>query len=381
MRQSPLQRLNDVDLRVAIVGTALEGAIGGLASYQRLLYQALTDEIGVTNCISMWRTDQAPRVASGSLYNLNLGDEQAKLLRFTTRPVFHGLVEKWLNCRFGKLFEAIRRFEPSVVHFIGTGYDLIGFPLKRIADELNAKFTIWPAIHPNSWGDDVIDIRLYRHASGIFCQSDYESEHLGSLGIPSLQRVRCGLPPMCRSDGNGMRFRNRWGLANEPVVFFLGRLDQGKGFFAMLEAWSEVQQSFSDAKLVVAGPGEARPNQAGVLDMGRIDEQEKADAYAACDVFCLPSAHESFGIVYVEAWSYGKPVICGEAPAARELVVDGVDGIHACQEASTLAASICRLLGDSRLSRALGETGRQVQSTAFTTKKMYEAHVEAWKRL
>jgi len=118
------------------------------------------------------------------------------------------------------------------------------------------------------------------------------------------------------------------------VVLFVGQ-GRGKGYPALLRTWSTVLKGAPDA--VLAWRVQAEASFAGSLRVSRNTVSEisglpnelgKADAFAGCDVFCLPSAHESFGIVYVEAWSYGKPVICGTAPACRELVEPGVTGLH-----------------------------------------------------
>ena len=136
------------------------------------------------------------------------------------------------------------------------------------------------------------------------------------------------------------------------------------------------------AVLLLAGPeGDGKiPPVAGdcVRDLGVPDEEAKADALAACDVFALPSAHESFGIVYVEAWSYGKPVICGPAPASRELVRDGLTGQWAEQTPESIAAAIIRLLGDRELRYKLGEAGRRFQLERLTWDITMNTHRKAW---
>ena len=128
------------------------------------------------------------------------------------------------------------------------------------------------------------------------------------------------------------------------MVSFMGRRDEGKDYHAILKAWPLVLARVPDAILLLAGKG--GDEYAYLLhqlladsfrDLGIVDDSTKAAVLAACDVFCLPSAHESFGIVYIEAWSRGKPVICGTAPACRELVEDGVTGLHATQVPAELA--------------------------------------------
>lgn len=218
----------------------------------------------------------------------------------------------------------------------------------------------------------------------MFCQSRHESRHLAALGLPEPQTAISGLPPMCREDGDGQSLRARLGIGDRPAVLFLGRRDEGKGYPALLTAWPEVVRKHPGAVLLLAGPAEPGENATPDLpadsfrDLGVPDEIEKAGAYAACDVFCLPSAHESFGIVFVEAWSYGKPVICGTAPATREWVRDGVNGRWATLDASVLSARILELLADSGLRQRLGSAGREFQQSTLTWESVVNIHLKAF---
>jgi glycosyltransferase involved in cell wall biosynthesis len=145
-----------------------------------------------------------------------------------------------------------------------------------------------------------------------------------------------------------------------------------------------VLQQFPEAVLLLAGPGDpdqerlsAIPGR-NVRDLGAPDEFEKADALAACDLFCLPSAHESFGLVYIEAWLYGKPVICGSAPACRELVADGVTGLWGTQHPGDLARTIVRLLSDERQRSEIGLNGRQRTREYFIWDRCIEQHLQVF---
>ena len=362
---------------------------GGLASYQRQLAAAMselglqgwfgfvqTPDCGPTHPIS-WRktklTSKLPwKVLRSIFYKLG------------ARPALHGALAQlagkaWPEAAFNGAIEGTGQ-----LHFVGTGWDFIGLAAARLARKKGMGFTVWPAVHPGDWGDDQIDVHLYRQADTVFCQSDYERNHLAALGVPESKLVRCGLPPMCREDGDGARLRSRLMIGERPAVLFLGRRDAGKGYPALLDAWPLVIQQCPDAVLLLAGPGgadEARLaniSAENVRDLGCPSEAEKADAYAACDMFCLPSAHESFGIVYVEAWSYGKPVLCGTAPASRELVEHGVTGVWADQQPQQLAASLLRLMMHPDECRRMGQAGLAHQRRNYTTAQTLACHLQAW---
>ncbi len=300
--------------------------------------------------------------------------------RLASRPRFHFPLQHW--CARSPGLEQRAKPRPAAVHFVGTGWDFFGFAAHRAAKKWGARFTVWPAVHPGQLGDDEIDFRLYRLADAVFHQSERERERLLEGGVAARKLVSCGLPPMNAEPGDGERLRARLGLGRRPIVLFLGRRSVDKGYVALLEAWPMVRAAVPDAVLLVAGPGGNGPVPAaegeGIYDLGLADESTKADAFAACDVFALPSMHESFGIVYVEAWSYGKPVICGPAPASRELVRAGETGLWVDQTSQSISDGTVRLLCDANLRYSLGEAGRKLQGQRFTWEATLKNHRKAW---
>jgi glycosyltransferase involved in cell wall biosynthesis len=305
-----------------------------------------------------------------------------------SRPAAHGVLQSIAERGIRIPPEQGQSDGPGVVHFIGTGWDFAGFGFLRAARSSRALFTILPAVHPGSWGDDVIDLRLYKQADAVFCLSDHERLHLGALGVPEEKLVKTVLPPMCRADGDRERFRALHQLGGRPVVLFMGRRDEGKGYPSVLRAWVEVLRQAPSAVLCLAGPGGSEFAQLmselpgdSYRDLGVPDEREKADALAGCDVFCLPSAHESFGLVYLEAWVYGKAVVCGTAPASRELVENQRTGLHGSQDPDALAGTIINLLTNPDLARTLGAAGLSEQSQRYTMNAMLDGHLSSWRTL
>lgn len=379
-------------MRILLSSKILPEYLGGLASYQRILGELLRSADHDVRYVSEVRARDAALTADGEAISdatVVCGNGRNKTVdavfaRIASRPWMHSLWD--LIVRFyyqPKLRRTFRGKPPQAIHWTGTGRDGFGFALASFARRVGARFTIWPAVHPHSWGDSALDLRLYNLADKIFCQSQFEASHLVSKGLEQQKPIVCGLPPMCRTDGAGEVLRRDLSLHDRPTVLFLGRRDVGKGYIALLRAWPLVLKEAPDAVLLLAGPGgedasalvHALP-PGSIRDLGKPDEAQKANAYAACDVFCLPSEHESFGIVYVEAWSYGKPVICGTAPASRELVQDGVTGIHADHTEAVLASALLRLLKNRQEARVMGEAGRALQQSRFSTQVMCSTHVQ-----
>ncbi|MCX6849033.1 MAG: glycosyltransferase family 4 protein [Verrucomicrobia bacterium] len=367
-------------MKIAIASHVHPTAVGGLAAYQRELVAGLQSFSRING-----------ETLSVQQLHLNHDDYSAALKRSRWVSQF---ASRGPLLRLADSLSRVMNHHPSwtlavntadVLHFIGTGSEITGHPLWREAREAEVPFTVWPAVHPENCDAEAFDLQLYQEAEAVFCQSDDEREHLISRGVPESKLIRCGLPPVCPANGNGARLRSKLGIGMRPVVLFVGRRDEGKGYPALLEAWPLVLRQCPDAVLLLAGPGDADDSRLAqispenVRDLGCPSEQDKADAYAACDVFCLPSACESFGIVYVEAWSYGKPVICGTAPASRELVEHGVTGVWADQQPQQLSHSLLRLLMHPDQRHRIGLAGLRHQLMNFTTEQMVGGHLKAWK--
>jgi glycosyltransferase involved in cell wall biosynthesis len=97
-----------------------------------------------------------------------------------------------------------------------------------------------------------------------------------------------------------------------------------------------------------------------VLVLDYVSEREKKDAFAACDLFVMPSRADAFGIVYLEAWLYKKPVIGCCAGGVPRVIDDGQSGfLVPFGDYYMLAEYISLLLSNSSLAVRLGEKGYQ----------------------
>jgi len=90
------------------------------------------------------------------------------------------------------------------------------------------------------------------------------------------------------------------------------------------------------------------------------DSGELVDAYHAADVFLLPSIHEPFGIVILEAWSAGLPVLASRVGGIPHFVEDGVDGLlFDPEEDPSLIAAFQALTDDGARAKGLAEMGQK----------------------
>ncbi len=103
--------------------------------------------------------------------------------------------------------------------------------------------------------------------------------------------------------------------------------------------------------------------RARVLNLDDLTEGEKQDALAACDLLCMPSEGESFGMVYFEAWAYKKPVVALDLPTLRETIEANEAGLLTRDDTDELAAAVGKLIGDRKLAAEMGLHGRTLLSS------------------
>src|SRR4030095_989037 len=101
----------------------------------------------------------------------------------------------------------------------------------------------------------------------------------------------------------------------------------------------------------------ARYTDERIIEIERAGAAEKSAALDACDVYAMPSVHETFGIGYLEAWLHEKPVIGGDIAPLREVINDGIDGLLVPQKVNDIARAVTRLLDDPELRRTMGHAG------------------------
>jgi glycogen(starch) synthase len=155
----------------------------------------------------------------------------------------------------------------------------------------------------------------------------------------------------------------------ERYVLAVGRMVAVKGFDLLLAAFARAAGDLDPAvRLVLAGDGPeqaALARQAGELGVadrvllpGRLDRPQVVAAMAGAETLVVPSRIEAFGIVILEGWRAGVPVVTTDRGGPPDLIVDQVDGLVVDPtDAAGLAAILVRLGGDAALRNRLGTAG------------------------
>ncbi len=179
---------------------------------------------------------------------------------------------------------------------------------------------------------------------------------------------------------NGRSIRSRFGWTDQPVVAFIGQQVPHKGLDMLLVAMKQIWQTYPNVCLLIAGARstysatvrqeinqlpETLQAQVGIVD--NFSEEEKANLFAAGDIVVYPSGHESFGIVFLEAWAAGKPVIGARIGAVPAVIDEGKDGLlieH--RNVDDLIDALQALLSQPDVRRQMGQYGFQKVQEQYT---------------
>ncbi len=163
----------------------------------------------------------------------------------------------------------------------------------------------------------------------------------------------------------------------DPMALFVGRLSAQKGPDILLEAVPGILEHRPDAKVVFVGDGDMRPQlehrawQLGVQHAVRFTGAMSANGdllnlYKSTDVVCVPSRNEPFGIVVLEAWAAGKPVVVSCNGGPRDFCSHGEDGFVVYPNSPSVCWGINTIFGDFARARFMGGRGRVKAAYGFS---------------
>ena len=330
------------------------------------------------------------------------GDDHAYLDRVAPDVPVHRFARTWPEGRFQSkglarwLDDTVSTFD--LVHLHGV-FHAPALHVRRACRAAGVPYVLQP--HGQLDPFDLAKHRLQKQLYGpvavrplvagaqvVVCTTDLEAERLVTYGASTPTAV-VPLPVSPPGAGDGPAFRSRHAIpADVPVVLFLSRLDVKKGLDVLVEAMADL-----DAWLVVAGSGD--PEVAAALDrsladgaLGRrtvrtgfISGSDKADAFAAADVFALPSRNENFGIVVVEAMAAGVPVVVSDETYLHGEIAAAGAGVVCRPEAASCREALEVLVADPARRAEAGGRARVLVEERFAPAAATEAMVGVYRSL
>lgn len=254
-----------------------------------------------------------------------------KVTYFPVRYSFMGI-------RSQNLEEAVRKRLPEfdILHVTGV-WQPTSIAACRAAERAGIPYVISPrgALGPYSWTQKpwkkvpywyLFERRNCHRASSVHYTTTMEAEECKRFKFPG-QRViipnSVGLEFWQRDHLAGQAFRSQLGIGTETrLILNAGRLHHKKGLDLLPEALSPLRDK--DWHLVFVGHPEdgtkvwlqelflAKGLEEKVTYIDHLEPEQLRAAYSAADLFVLPSRHENFGNVVIEALSCGAPVIISD---------------------------------------------------------------------
>jgi glycosyltransferase involved in cell wall biosynthesis len=347
-------------MKALLLSPELFLADGGIARIMRLYLKALCELCGPAGRVdSLVLNDQPGRDPRLARYaNERLGEHlgcAGRKLRFIT--------------------QAIRLARGADILICGHLHHLA---IAQLAKLFNPRLDYYLVAHgievwrPYSW----LERRALSGARRILCVSEYTRRQLLRFhpGLPPerLVVVPNTLDPFFSPDPNGALAAVPFAGPRILTVSRLTQADSYKGVDVLIEALPQVRRNYPLARLRIVGQGDDVPRLtqlaaglgvASAVDFtGPIDDEALRTEYATCDFFALPSRREGFGLVYLEAMTFGKACLGARAGGAPEVINDTVGALVEYGNAPDLAAAMGDLMRRPRDSEVVR---RHAASFAF----------------
>lgn len=214
--------------------------------------------------------------------------------------------------------------------------------------------------------------KTYPHADGILTPTRDDAVQYGSItGVPTFA-VPNGVPVRPRVEPVGSPRIRR--------IVSLGRLDEQKQFDLLIDAFAKVADDFPEWRLFIYGAGpeyEKLKNKISDLQLIRKvflkgPTSDSGNVIDQADICAVTSSYEGFGMVYIEAYASGKPIVSFDIEKGpKEIMVDGETGLKAKSfDVDDYATKLSTLMASEQLRKTMGENGRRFLTQTYDINKV-----------
>jgi glycosyltransferase involved in cell wall biosynthesis len=171
-----------------------------------------------------------------------------------------------------------------------------------------------------------------------------------------------------------------------PLLLTLGRLHVKKAHDILIRAMADVPNAY----LWIAGEGELRKQLTKLVEQLGLAErvkflgwrQDREALLQTADLCVFPSRYEPFGVVTLEAWAQGCPLIVAASQGPKSVVTNGHDGLVVpVDDVAALVDAIRNVLSDTQLARRLVVNGRNTYDRQYSQEAVVKTYVELYQRL
>ncbi|MDD2807785.1 MAG: glycosyltransferase family 4 protein [Patescibacteria group bacterium] len=228
--------------------------------------------------------------------------------------------------------------------------------------------------------------KVIAQADGIIANSHYTFDELVALGAdPKKIIVAYPCPailPHLAKTNDISTLINQNDLTGKKILLTVGRLVERKGHDMVIKALPKIIAQIPNVIYLIAGDGPQKNELKSLVDklglntkvkfLGALASEAIAELYQMCDLFIMPNRQlsngdvEGFGIVFLEANMFGKPVIGGKNGGVIEAIIDGKTGLLVNPtNLDEIANASIKLLSDTAYAERLGLQGLERASNEF----------------
>jgi glycosyltransferase involved in cell wall biosynthesis len=302
--------------------------------------------------------------------------------------IFGRLLDNFFNIHFygphswemyAKMWREVKQTDVVFLHTLPYPHNYVGYFFARM---FGKKVALVPHFHPDHpHYERPSSYWLLRKSDRVIVVSEFEKEYLAARGVGRDKISVTGNaihPDEYRPDKLDEFRRHlfkKYGLQpNDLILTFVGRKIADKGVSYLIEAVKRLGRELP-AKLFIVGPNfewfnelyaKLSPDDKKfIIDLGVLPQQQKVNLLHLTDLFVLPSKFEAFGIVFLEAWICGAPVL-GSNRGAMPGVIGNAGFITEYGDVNDLAATIARALVDKDKLKSMGASGKEKVLCQYT---------------
>jgi len=292
-----------------------------------------------------------------------------------------------------RLSRLIKQLGPDIVH----AHDPHGVAMAALALSMSTQLAKPPLVAARR-----VDFHLkgnalsrwkYRQVDCFICASDAIRAMLVADGVPAARAVtvhegidlgRVEAAPVADLHAE------LWLPHHAPLVGNVAALVPHKGQRHLIEAAAVVIQKVPDARFVIAGEGELRPQLERLIKERHLEKHvflagfrpDILSVHKAFDIFVMSSITEGLGTSLLDAMACGKPIVATTAGGMPEVVADGRTGILVPpRDHETMAAAIVKLLTEETARAEMGAAGLARVRTLFSAERMVQDTLAVYRRV
>ncbi|MCM8797109.1 MAG: glycosyltransferase family 4 protein [Candidatus Omnitrophica bacterium] len=292
---------------------------------------------------------------------------------------------------YAQLFRQLLSADIVHLHTIPYPHNFFGYFIARL---LGKKIAITPHFHPgHSFYERNSNYWLLRHCDAVFAVSDFEKDYFVKQGLRP-EKIFVAYNAVDPNDFKPqgfdefrLRFYERYKIREDSrIIVFVGRKIDYKGLDTLIEAVRQIVRD-KDVRLFTIGPSFpwfeefyaklSAEDKEKIIDLGIISHREKVNLLHLADCLVLPSKYEAFGIVFLEAWMCGKPVIGANTGAVSELIKDA-GLVCSYGNVEELKDRIELILFDAKRAEAMAAKGKQKVLEHYTWDKVGATILKAY---